>query len=217
MAIAVNDLITKVRAELNDEDSDNYFWATDSLIGWLNSGLKEAVIHKPDIYVTIASVLLVVGTRQEIPSGGVQLMDIVRNMGAAGTTPGNPITLIDRQVLDTMYPSWHSMTAEATIKHYIYNEQYPKVFYVFPPNTGTYVEAIYGATPPIVSAGGNIPLDDIWEPALIDYVCYRAYKRAGDNSPINAATADAYYRSFLLALGAKDAVEAIYDPNRRRA
>jgi len=217
MAIAVNDLITKVRAELNDESSDNYMWSTDSLIGWLNSGLKEAVIHKPDIYMSIGVVSLLVGTRQVIPAGGVQLMDIVRNMGAAGTTPGNPITLIDRQVLDTMYPSWHSMTAEAAVKHFIYNEQYPKVYYVFPPNTGTYVEIIYGATPATVIAGDTFPLDDIWEPALIDYVCYRAYKRAGDNSPINAATADAYYRSFLLALGAKDAVEAMYDPNRRRA
>lgn len=216
MTIAVNNLIIKVRAELNDEDSDNYRWSDTELIGWLNSGLKEAAIHKPDIYIMVSSVLLVSGTKQSLPSGGIQLMDIIRNMGSAGATPGDAIRPIDRQALDTMFPNWHSDTSSAVVKHFVFDERYPLVFYVYPPNTGTYVEEIYGATPPAVAAGGNLSVEDIWEPALIDYVCYRAHRKDSDNSSANSATSDSYFRSFLLALGAKDAIEAIADPNRRR-
>ena len=215
MAVAVSTVIGKTRHLLNDEDADNYRWQDVELLAGLNSGQKEAAIHKTDIYTLTAAVQLAVGTKQAAPAGSTQIIDIYRNMGVAGSTPGNAIRIVPRHIMDTMTPDWHASTAAAVVRHAVFDERNPKVFWVYPPNTGTYIEMCYALVPPDTTLVGNISLDDIWETALVDYVTYRAMMKDSDDG-VNQQTALAYYRNFLLSLGAKDAAEALYDPNRRR-
>jgi len=216
MAVAVSTIINNAKILLHDEDDDNRRWPDTELVSWISAGQREAVIHKPDVYMVTAAVQLSAGSKQTIPTGGVQLVDVYRNMGTTGTTAGNAIVPVDRKTLDRFIPGWHAATAAAAVRNIVFDGQNPKVFFVYPPNTGTgYVELAYSLSPANVSLGGNIVLDDIWESALTDYVVYRALMKDSDSGE-SEARAVAFYRNFLIALGAKDKAESLYDPNRQR-
>lgn len=185
----------------------NTYWQDTYLLGWLNSGLKEVVLMKPNALVTAASMKCVAGTKQAIPTGGLMLIEVTRNMGTTdGTTPGRVITPLSRQSLDSSNPLWHTSAAAAEARHFVYDVRYPKVFYVYPPQPITnqgYLEVMYGAAPtPLTAVGDTIQLDDVYENILVDYVTYRAFGR-DSTDPANAAASKSHYDAFIAALGAK--------------
>lgn len=212
-------------------DETNVRWSTAELLDWLNSGQNEAVILKPDCHVTVVEYQLVAGTKQSLPDGtssykdsadstvdaGIVLLDIVRNMGTDGATPGRAIQIVDREIMDSMNPDWHSDTASAQVLYYMFNNDAPKIFYVYPqqPTSGQgYIEAEYSSKPTPLSSYADddyIDLDDVYESILLDYILYRGF--AKDNSQESNAKAVAYYGQFRAALSGKDQMEEVVDPN----
>lgn len=206
-------ILAKAAIVLNDTAYER--WTAPELLGWLNDGQRAIVIHKPNACVKNVSVQLVAGTKQTIPADGVQLIDIPRNMGAAGATPGAVVRLTGRANLDAYVPNWHSSTPSAVVKHFMFNALDPKHFYVYPPQPATsmgYVEAIYGATPVDVTTGTAISLDDIYETPLLDYVLYRAFSKDTEFAP-DPTRAAAHQQAFLAAVGGKAQAEAGVNPN----
>lgn len=215
MSTAVNDIID--RAELILQDITNVRWTATELINWLNDGHREVVLIKPEANTTNESVQLTSGTKQTLPSGGICLLDIIRNMGSNGTTPGNAIRLVDRRILDDQVPGWHSETASAVTKHFMFDERDPTHYYVYPQSDGTnYIEVVYSSAPTTVAAGENISIPDIYANALIDYILYRAYSKDADYAE-NSQRAVAHYQAFTVSLGAKNSAESTNDPNLRKA
>ena len=212
--IQVNSLVS--RAATLIQDATNVRWPTNELIDWLNDGQREIVLIKPQASVKNESVSLTTGsTKQSIPASGVQLIDVTRNMGSAGNTPGDSIRVVSREVLDAQRPSWHSdVNADGKIKHYMFDPRDPKTFYVYPkaPATAHYVEVIYSASPTDASAGGVIQIDDIYANALLDYILYRAYSKDAEYAG-NAQLAVAHYQAFSNSLGAKTQNELSQNPN----
>ena len=209
--IISSSIITKAQRVL--QDATGVRWDSSEMLGWLNSGQREILLFKPNAYVKYAPMQLVAGTRQLLPDDAVQLIDIPRNMGTTGTTPGRAIRQADREALDAAVPMWHAATANAVVRHYIYNVLEPRAFYVYPPQPTTgrgYVEAIYGATPADAILSGAITLDDIYETPLLDYMLYRAFSK--DSEYANAQRATMYYQSFLQAIGGKARVEGVANP-----
>ncbi len=205
------------RAAIVLQDTTGVRWPqTEELLLWLNDGQREVVLRKPDAYAQNTVVQLVVGTKQSIPATGIQLLDVIRNMGTGGATPGRAITRIDREILDEQRPDWHSETASAETKHYMFDLRDPKHFYVYPPQHATagQVEEVYSAAPTDLSVlGDTITLDDIYSGVLLDYILYRAYSKDADLSPSAPQRAVAHYNSFLASLGAKGQIEQVVDPN----
>ena len=203
MAFTGQDVIDGAHAILADI---NTYWQDTYLLGWLNSGLKEVVILKPNALAVTTPVICVPGTKQTIPTGGVMLIEVSRNMGLAGITPGRVITPLSRQSLDSSNPDWHTTTASAGAKHFVYDSRFPKIFYVYPPQPATgmgYIELTYGAVPTKLTAVTDaITLDDIYENILVDYVAYRAFGRDSTDQS-NAAASKSHYEAFVNALGAK--------------
>lgn len=213
MALTGQTIIDGAHALLADI---NVYWLDTFLLSWLNSGLKEIVLLKPNAYVVTASVKCVAGTKQTIPAAGLTLIDITRNMGITdGTTPGKVVIALSRQALDSSNPNWHTATPNAVSNHYAYDLRQPKVFYVFPPQPAAaqgYLEMIYGASPtPLTVATDAIVLDDVYENILIDYVAYRAYGRDSAD-PSHAALSQSHYAAFTAALGARVQSEAAIAP-----
>jgi len=212
MAVTGQNIIDKVHTVLSDV---NIYWPDAELLGWLNSGLKEIAILKPNVLITIAAVKCVAGTKQTLPTGGLMLVDIVRNMGTAGTTPGRGVALISRQTLDGINNDWHTTTAAAVAKHFVFDPRYPKVFYVYPQQPAAnqgYLEIAYAVSPTNLTALSDaIPLDDVYENVLVDYVLYRAF---GKNStePSNVTVSQAHYAAFAGVLGAKVQAELAIQP-----
>lgn len=205
------------RAGVLIQDATNVRWPAQELLDWLNDGQREIVLFKPEASVTNASVLLTASlTKQSIPAAGIVLLDVVRNMGVAGATPGDAIRIVSRDVLDSQLPGWHSQAnADGKIKHYMFDPRDPKTYYVYPqaPATALYVELVYSSSPSVATNNGNITIDDIYANALLDYILYRCYSK--DSSfAANAQLAAAHYQLFTGSIGGKSAVEALSNPNK---
>lgn len=213
MTIAVSAVLASAGILLQDTSAVR--WTQSELIGWLNDGIRELLTYKPNAYVKTAAVQLSAGVLQQIPLEAIDLFDITRNMGLDGQTPGNAIRLVSKELLDAQVPGWYSMLPSATVKHYTYSQLAPRQFYVYPPQPATgmgYVEMTYSAMPPAVGASDNLPVIDVYEPALIDYLLYRAYGKDAEFAD-NAQMSDAAYGRFTAKLTGKTASEAMTQPN----
>jgi hypothetical protein len=198
------------------QDATGVRWDSTELLGWLNSGQREMLIYKPNANVKALAVKLAAGTRQSLPDDAVQLIDVTRNMGTDGNTPGRAIRQTQREALDATRPTWHSDTASAVVKHFIFNPLDPKAFYNYPPQPATgqgYVETVYGAVPVDATANSTISVDDIYETILLDYMLYRAFSKDSEYADQNKA--DKHFNVFVTALTGTSRVESGANPNTR--
>ena len=197
-------------------DTDKVRWTDTDWLLWLNDGLRETVLVKPEVNVTNNSVTLTASTtKQSLPTGALQLFDIVRNMGSDGATPGRAINVVSRDVLDTTEPNWHAEAPGTEITNYMYDPRDPDVFYVYPPAPVSthYVELVYVTLPTALTALSEaITIDDHYANALLNYMLFRAYSRDiiyGNHSQ----ESQTYYTLFLSALGVVDKNLLATNPN----
>lgn len=192
------------------QDTTNLTWAEADHLTNLLDGIRVICKFKPDAYITNTTVQLVAGAKQSAPAGASLILDITRNMGAAGLTPGDVVTLVDRAVMNAALPGWNTATAAATVIHWMYDPKDPKVYYVYPPQPGTamgYVEIVCQAQPAAVSIGTAIPIDDDFENALLNFILYRAWLKK------QPQLASGYWSLFLGDLGMDEQTEQANDPN----
>lgn len=216
MPLTAEAVINRALFVLNDDQTAPARWTKAQLLVFVNDGQRQIVQFKPDANPATAVVKLSAGTRQSIPSGQYQLVDIVRNMGTAGTTPGPPVSLIDRKTLDEEIPDWHASGSSATVKHYCFDDRAPTVFFVYPAqpvaNQG-YVEMVTSVPPGEALLTAPITLNDIYANSLVDYILYRALS-------VNAEHADslnrsmAHWNAFLAGIGRMDLVQKAAAPRR---
>lgn len=195
-------------------DLTNIRWTRAELLGWLNDGMRQIVTIQPSASSTTVSKQLVAGTRQTLPADGWLLLAIYRNMGTNGTTPGRAIRIISREILDSFNPYWNTDTATAEVRNYIYTNQDQTAFYVYPPNTGTqYVELNYSAQPADLTAETQvIPIFDVFQSALVDYILYRACSKDAEYAP-GLQLASQYSAAFVAAVQGKTESEITNDPS----
>lgn len=196
-------------------DLTNVRWTRAELLAWLNDGMRQIVIIQPSATSTTSAVKLVAGTRQLLPADGWLLLQVYRNMGTSGSTPGRVIRIVSRELLDGFNPDWHTATAKAEVKNYLYDAQDQLAFYVYPPNTGTqYIELNYSAQPTgLTSESQVIPIFDIFQSALVDYILYRACSKDAEYAP-GLQLAQGYLSTFVAAIGAKSQSETMNEPTQ---
>lgn len=210
MATTVQSVVDNAEKILHD--TTNVTWSAADLAEWCSYGQAAIVTRKPDAYVKHEAFILVAGTVQSI-SDAVILFDITRNMGTGGSTPGNAITRINREVLDAVLPSWPAATASATVKHWMYDPKDAKRFHVYPPQPASgfgYVDGVWSALPDSIGIDDNITLDDIYRDPLLDYILFRAFSIDAAISPYAAQRATAHAQMFLNSIGSKETVEEFY-------
>lgn len=198
MAIPAADIISRVGEIL--QDRDHIRWPIAELLQWMNDGASEIIVRRPGARAVSGVFALVDGTRQEIPMRGVMLLDVVRNMGLDGKTPGRVVRRIDRQLLDDQSPDWHAAKKANAIRHYTFDDRSPKEFYVYPPaNAGIRVEARYSELPPVVTdEGDDLDLPPEYLTPLLSYVAYLACLK--DSEFANGGVAAIHYRAFNDAM-----------------
>jgi hypothetical protein len=174
------------------------------------------------------------GTLQRVTAAAgsptpLALLDIVRNLASAAETPrvgGRVIKPVSRDQLDAVDINWHSATAQAVVRHFVYDEQNPLEFYVYPPNTGAgFVEAVLSETPTDLVATGapdllasydtQLDLPALYSEALLDFVLFRAFSK--DDTGAQPGRASSHYGYFATAVGLKIQVEGASSPNNRRS
>ena len=198
-------ILTRVAALI--QDPTNVRWPKPELLAYLSDGQRELCLFKPDACAKTAVVNLVADTRQVLPSDGVVLIDVVRNMAGSKRAP----RVVTREILDVQTPDWHTSAPDVDIKYYTFDPQNQRVFYVYPPNTGTgSLEVVYAVSPPELADGDALQVDSVWLPALVNYVMYRCYSKDAEYAA-NANLAVAYYQAFTNLLAGKTSAEAALD------
>lgn len=200
--ILASAILAKVSVDLND--TANVRWPQAELLAWLNDGQRAAAVLKPSCSASVQSFTLQAGkTKQTAPTGAVAVLDVVRNMGEDGNTPGVVVTPVDRAALDRTIPTWHSdANTLGYVSHTVASAE-PHTFYVYPkaPATTWAVEAVFAVTPTeVATVSTAITVDDIYSTALSFYVLARAYgKNRTDTASV--AMAATYYSAFVDAMG----------------
>lgn len=215
MAISVSTILTNVAVIL--QDITNVRWSQTELLAWLNAAQREIIGYKPNASVKTAPVATVAGTRQTAPADCISILRVVRNLGADGMTPGPAIRLVSHEIMDAQNPNWHTDPQSGTLRHYVFDDQNPKTYYVYPPSNGnTKPEMAYCAYPADATLTGTISVDDIFESALMNYILYRAYLKDAEYA-MNGQLATQYYGAFTTLLTGKSAAEVAVDPNKNAA
>jgi len=211
--VTAKTIIDKATVQLID--LANIRWTRAELLSWLNDGVRQIVTIQPSASSTTVSKQLVAGTRQTLPADGWLLLSVYRNMGTNGTTPGRAIRLVSREIIDGFNPNWHTDTAKAEVRNYIYSNQDQAAFFVYPPNTGTqYVELNYSAQPAdLTNENQPIAIFDIFQSALVDYILYRACSKDAEYAP-SLQLAQGYMATFVAAVQGKTASEVTNDPTQ---
>lgn len=209
MTVLASAIITKAARLLGD--INNIKFPRSELLGYLNDGQRQIILIAPNSSNYTTVVKLVAGSRQSIPSDGWLLLDLYRNMGTSGTTPGRVIRIVSKEVMDSFNPNWHAETASAVANSYVYDIQDQTAFWVYPPNTGTgYIQLNYARVPTDITAETQaISVNDILQTAILDYIMFRAYSKES----LNLEAAQGHWASFTLALGAKEKTETENSPN----
>lgn len=211
-------------------DSEFVRWPLTELSDWIDRGVETIITAKPSAKSKTLLVSLASGTKQSLPSdeGIVQLLDVVRNIGA-GDAPGRMVRQTARSELDSNEPNWHiaaKVPYRSEVRQFVFDEILPQTFWVYPGNDGTgKLETIVSFLPPNVNsrhAGDvadistweiEIGLDDQYRPALLDYVMWRALSKEDVAATFQKATA--FFQSFQTALGIQVQVEAANAAGKR--
>ena len=216
-------LIDRIQDTLQDTTSVR--WPEAELLRYINDAQREIVNLKPDASATHANVTLVAGTEQSLPSGGLRLIKVTRNMSgtASDATGKRAIRIVDVDILNSQEPDWHdpTVTGDAAhgtnVKHYAFDPDDPKKFYVYPGVSGSaYLEIVYSGSPTDLSATSDtISLDDIYANAIIDFVLYKAYLKDAEYAG-NQQRSGTHYQLFANSIGTGASAQNLVDPNTGR-
>ena len=205
------------------QDNTSVRWTQGELLDYLNDGQREIANLRPDATATHSNVSLSAGTEQSIPTDGLRLIKLVRNMSGTGTdaTGGRAIRVVTEDALNSTQPSWHDPTVTGDAahgtedKHYIFDTNDPRKYYVYPGVSGSaYIEVVYSKNPTNLSAVTDlIQVDDVFANPLINFVLYRAFLKDSEFAS-NMQTAGTYYQLFTQSLGQGGLVQNNTQPDQ---
>lgn len=215
MPIDPRDVLRRAQTVLQD---DGTRWPVQELVDWLNDGLTELSTLRPSVYPVTTVLPLVEGARQRLPDGATAMVRPIRTVSGLVPPyePGRVVTSVSGALIDAAHPGWQSsafVTRTRDPAHVIPDPSDPLAYEVWPPNDGTgKLEAVIGQIPPAVAPASGQPASAVgsytvpiqilatWRPALVDFVCFRAFSKdlAGAGMPDRAA---AHLGAFNAAVG----------------
>jgi uncharacterized protein DUF6682 len=220
------DIITEAGIVL--QDTAHVRWPVTELVRWINDGQRAIVLAKPSASAQSVVLSLQEGTLQTLSDAShLQLLRIPRNISAEGPprAGGRVMRPTTREMLDAGSPGWHDRSVfryTREPRQYVYDEENPREYYVFPGNDGQgKVEAVVSVLPTMFTFttaepsayNTTIGLPEPYGPAILDYVLYRALSK--DDIAADLTRAMAHYRAFAEAVGIKIQTERVTSPNTR--
>lgn len=199
MTTTVRDLIDRVLTAVNDPDADD--WSAPELIGYLNEGIDVLVTLVPDQFVAIETLQLVAGVKQTLPAQGFRFLRVNRAVTAADAL-GPAAREVSLRALEQHYPGWHTATP-GLVREWAADPGEPTTFWVNPPQDAVApakAQVQYVKRPEYVDIGEQLPVDPMYDAALVEYVLYRAYSKDADYAGQDGR-ANMHYMNFKGAVG----------------
>ncbi len=207
----VGSVIDTCRKRILDEA--NIDFDDPQMLNLFNLSGRRMVALQPRVYTRIRTLKLQPGNKQVLsatPPVGLEIVDVVRNMGTDGLTAGRAIRQTDRAFLTRYVPTFSTdpVNSDASVWDWWPIPEYPEQFYVHPKSDGTgYVELEQAEAPPdiVYDAGGawrslSIPTSDYYLDGYINGILFQAYDDDTD-IPGNTPRSQLYYQRFLMSLG----------------
>lgn len=223
MALTGTNLLSRIEDILQDTTSVR--WPEAELLRYINDAQREIVNYRPESSAKTDNVQLVAGTKQTLPADGLRLIKVTRNMSdtSGGATGKRAVRIVNVDILNTQEPDWNdpNVSGDAAhgtvVKHYIFDEDDPKNYYVYPGVSGNaYLEIVYSKIPTdLSSASSNLDIDDVYGNAVIDYVLFRAYQKDSEYAG-NAQRSQVHYQLFLNCIGQGLQAQELISPNNDR-
>jgi len=199
-----SDILSRVTDQLNDAGYTR--WTEAEVLRYMSDGQREIAMKLPRAVAKTSVVQMAANdTRQSIPADGSSLIRVSRNMGSDGATPGNDITLADRETLSKFNPGRHSAVGSTVIKHYLYEaDDNPYEFEVEPrthATTPVYAELVYAQIPAELTTNTDtLTVIDTYSNALVEYTTYRTLDKETEYGGPDGRAA-AHLGRFYAALG----------------
>lgn len=202
MPITGSELLDDIGSLLFDDS--NEVWDDDLKTSFINEAIGLIVLFRPDATAVTETLTLTADTpKQSIPSTGVRFLDLIRNID------GRPIRKIRREELNDCIPSWATTETSTAIEHFMFDEENPETFWVYPvPTSALDVEIVYSDAPTMITSGStNIGISEIYLAPVKDYVLYRCLSMHTQGA--DAGRAAGYLNNFYTALGVKAQSDAV--------
>ncbi len=182
-------------------DSNFANWPKSRLLVYLNDGLRLLARMRPEEFSASNKVTLQQGAQQTLPSDAFVMIrpGAVTVGGNVGRTP----RLVGKPDLDHAAPDWQTATPTDSPRQIAYDFKEPRRFWVDPPavvGTELYIE--YASEPAALGLFDTIASSEVYDPAIVNYVVYRALSE--DEDTAQESRAAAHYAAFL---------NAVRDPN----
>lgn len=214
VASTIIDQAHEIVQDIDAEESAKT-WTTAQAIRWINEGQLAICGLKDSAKTANVSLQLTANTTKQTVTGR-RVLSVIRNMGTDGNTPGRAIRLVERAAKDESDPDWHVETPASTIKEYVLDDRDEKTVYVSPPpDSGLWIEVLQAVNPVnITDSTDTIDIEDIYSPALLEWVLYRFFGRDSEETP-NYVRANGYLRNFYQLLGIKAQADMKFSPKTR--
>lgn len=247
--VTVREVLWRASGLLQDTKPQYYRHAEADMVDALNDAQIAIAKFLPSSCSRVDSVRLVPGTKQSIqaipaayckpgdgstpslPIQGNTLLDVVRNMGADGLTPGRAIRIVPGKTMDAQDRDWHTSVGTA-VKAYVYDPATPRYFWVYPgvhATTPVWVDLSFTAQPLKIPAGAAedatavygyagsngqlITIADEHIDDLVNYVVARMLYRPSEWT--DAQKGDRFAAMFTGSLNAKVQAVTGTNPNIR--
>jgi hypothetical protein len=197
MSTSAAKILSEIGMFLHDP-GDGAVWPPTVRLAFLNEAIRTVGLLRPDSMATTETVALTADTPlQSIPADGTRLLYVVRNI-----VTGRPIRKIHRETINDIADGWEP-AAITEVNHYMFDEENPTFFYVYPvPSASLDIEIVYSKTPATVTADSvALGLPDIFISPLKDFVYSRCFGM--ETKGADAGKATYYMQQFYNALGVK--------------
>lgn len=123
-------------------------------------------------------------TAQPLPADVIRLADVVRNTGADGAVRGAAVRMTTEGELSAYIPRWTQDDAADDVIHYMYDDQIPGEFLVWPrPLAATHLELRTVDMPTDITALGQVlTIGPIYRNAMAYYVVSLALSKIDDDT-----------------------------------
>ena len=193
MARRPQDIITIARDILTDTETDpDTQRQTDAeLLRYVNDGIKEISRLQPELFIRLGDVTCNTGEVEvRVPYSEAQaIVDVLAVHDGAAVLPA------DMASMDAFLPTWR-VASQGAAQNWMRKPNDPLRFFIYPPApVGQVLDVMWIELPTELAIGDIITeIPDTMQPALVDYVVYRAESK--DDEHVNSQRAAQHYAAF---------------------
>lgn len=185
-------IIDAARIILNDTDSVGYRQTDAELLVWVNNGIAEASIIRPEWFQSKRSIPCVAGTVEQ----SLTFADAQAILRVIGITGGTSMTPFDLSAMDAFNRNWKNDTAAAARQWSAWPGDLLK-FYIYPkaPATAQSIDVLYTRNPITLALGDTITdVPESAKTALVMYVVAMAESK--DDESVSSGRVSSAYQGF---------------------